>query len=117
MGSCQCFSKSQEEKLELSFNKKKPDPKGYLKNIIKIQSFIRGYQVRKKYFSLRLKNYNNRVINNLHEYAEACHEKRGKKLPPHIYDYDKDNQDPRFEERQFRPVLPIAIGGSYKGEW
>lgn len=117
MGACQCFSRSQEEKTELQLNKKKPDPKNYLKNIIKIQSFIRGYQVRKKYFNLCLKNYNNRVIDNLHKYAQTCHMKRDRKLPPFIYDYEKDNEDPHFEERQFRPVLPIPNGGFYKGEW
>ena len=33
------------------------------------------------------------------------------------YNYEDDNRDPYFEERQFRPITHISNGGIYKGEW
>lgn len=117
MGNCQCFARPQEEKTELSLNKKKPDPKLYLKNILKIQSVIRGHLARKAFFGMRLQGYNQRVIDNLLKYAYNYHLKQNKKMPAFQYNYLEDNTDPLFQERQFRPVTHIANGGIYKGEW
>ncbi len=118
MGTCQIFSTKQEEKIiEIDSSNKKPDPKNYLKNIIKVQSFIRGHLARKKCFGVRLGSYNNRVNDNLHSYGQSYNIKRGKKLAPFTYANEKDLEDPLFEERQFHPAVKIQDGGTYKGEW
>ncbi len=114
---CNCYSKTQEEKTEVILNSKKPDPKRYLKKIVKIQAFVRGHLTRKKYFRTLLQLYNDKVLENLHKYAYNYHLRRGKRLNNYAYNFQKDSEDPQFGQRQFRPATQIPNGGMYKGEW
>lgn len=118
MGSCQVFSKHEEKVIEVDIPPKKPDPKNYLMNVIKIQAIIRGHLARKKCFGVRMGSYNERVTDNLHSFGIDYTLKSGKKLAPFTYTCaEKDQEDPYFEDRQFRPAVDIPNVGTYKGEW
>ena len=116
-GNCSCLSKtSKEEENEFSV-RKKPDPKLFLKKILKIQAFYRGYLARKKYYNMRLDSYNFKVCENLKSFAAQYLNSRFKKITPYVYNLEEDFKDPEFEKRQFRPATQIGNGGTYLGEW
>lgn len=117
MGTCQTTPKNLEAKTEFEVNNKKPDPQNFLKNVIKIQSFVRGALSRKKYFKEQLKNYNDQIIDRLQDYGHNYNFNRGKRLPVFNYSYEKDHEDPEFETRKFLPAVQTEGGGVYRGEW
>ena len=117
MGTCQTYPKVMEEKVEVIRTNPKPDPKNYLRTIIKLQAFVRGQQARKTSFTKRLGNYNDRITKNLNSYGHNYNANKGIILPPFDYNYKMDNEDLYFEYREFRPATQFANGGIYKGEW
>ena len=116
-GNCSCLSKTgKEEDSEFSV-RKKTDPKLFLKKILKIQAFYRGYLARKKYYKMRLDSYNQKVCENLRSFSAHYLNSRFNNVVPYVYAFEEDFKDPEFEKRQFRPATQIGNGGTFLGEW
>lgn len=128
MGTCSCFSKSNngDPTLEKNFNrastydvtKAHENGRGYeIQKITIIQAHYRGHKSRQKTYKMKLDYYKDKVVEQLHAFAESMtHNAHHHKLPPFVYEEDEAD-DAEFYSRVFKPATELAGGGVYVGEW
>ena len=130
MGACCCFTKgtsadqseySTEEKIKQGLNR--PNINNAITSfdedkIIKIQSHLRGFQARKEADKLKINQYKQRVIEQLHAYADSIAQQNGHHQKLDHFNYEENElEDTSFYNRSFKPATEFPGGGIYVGEW
>ena len=87
-----------------------------LKNIIKIQSLLRGWLDRKKFERMKIKAYNSKVDKILLEFS-VNHLTKFSKLPPYCFGDYSENTSNAFFNRYFKNPTLLDNGAIYIGEW
>lgn len=125
MGTCSCLSKSNGADREFEKNFTPLDPaklrelaaKVDQRKVTRIQANYRGYKARQQTYKLKLDLYKDKVIEQLHAFAQSMtHSTIHRTLPPFKYEEDEEN-DADFYNRVFKPATDLAGGGVYVGEW
>ena len=131
MGACSCFTKSSsadqneystEEKIKHGLNRRDINdntPGEFDEDkIIKIQSHFRGAKARKEVDKLKLEQYKQRVIEQLHAYADSMAHQKGHHQKLDHFNYEENElEDTSFYSRSFKPATEFPGGGIYVGEW
>lgn len=87
-----------------------------LKNIIKIQSLLRGWLDRRKFERMKIKAYNNKVDRILLDFS-INHLTKFSKLPPYAFGEYSENSSNAFFNRYFKNPTLLDNGAIYIGEW
>ena len=86
-----------------------------LKNIIKIQSLLRGWLDRKKFEKLKIKAYNSKVDKILLDFS-MNHLTKFSKLPPYSFGDYSETSSSFFFNRYFKNPTLLDNGAIYIGE-
>lgn len=87
-----------------------------LKNIIKIQSILRGWLDRKKFERMKIKAYNSKVDKILLDFS-VNHLTKFSKLPPYSFGDYPETSSVAFFNRYFKNPTLLDNGAIYIGEW
>lgn len=87
-----------------------------LKNIIKIQSLLRGWLDRRKFERMKIKAYNSKVDRILLDFS-MNHLTKFSKLPPYTFGEYSENSSNAFFNRYFKNPTLLDNGAIYIGEW
>ena len=87
-----------------------------LKNIIKIQSLLRGWLDRKKFERMKIKAYNSKVDKILLDFS-MNHLTKFSKLPPYSFGDYPELSSISFFNRYFKNPTLLDNGAIYIGEW
>jgi len=87
-----------------------------LKNIIKIQSLLRGWLDRKKFEKMKIKAYNGKVDKILLDFS-MNHLTKFSKLPPYSFGEYPEASSSFFFNRYFKNPTLLDNGAIYIGEW